>query len=177
MPPVIPRGNWIRWLPSLVLMALIYRLSSIPGPEIPFFGAWDFLVKKLGHAVGYGMLGVSYYYGLPPSWPRAVRWPLAWVLALGFALSDEFHQGFVHGRTASLSDVGFDIFGATLALIWGGGYRRYRGSRSAEADRNERSPTPPGGSRAVPPSAVYADPAEASQADPPAGDYSSSSKS
>lgn len=123
------RGTLIRWLPSLVLMAVIYRLSSIPGPDIPYFGAWDYVVKKLGHAFGYGLLGVSYYYGFPPGWPRAVRWPLAWAFSLAFAFSDEFHQSFVLGRTASLSDVGYDIFGATLALIWGGGYSRFRAVR------------------------------------------------
>ncbi len=128
MPPVIRRDHWMRWLPSLFLMAVIYGLSSIPGSDLPFFGSWDYLLKKLGHAAGYGMLGVSYYYGFPASWPRAVRWPLAWALSLGFAFSDEFHQRFVLGRTATLRDVGFDIFGATLALIWGGGYGRYSSS-------------------------------------------------
>lgn len=150
MPPVNPRGTLIRWLPSLVLMAAIYGLSSIPGPEVPFFGAWDYAIKKTGHAFGYGLLGVSYYYAFPPDWPRAVRWPLAWVLSLAFAFSDEFHQSFVLGRTSSLSDVGFDIFGATLALIWGGGYSRYRAVVG----------------QAQAPASGYADPAEASQADP-----------
>lgn len=122
MPPVIRRGSWIRWLPALVLMAVIFRLSAVPGTELPYFGAWDYALKKTGHALGYGLLGVSYYYGMPPAWPRRLRWPLAWALTLAFALSDEFHQSFVLGRTSSLGDVGFDIFGATLALIWGAGY-------------------------------------------------------
>lgn len=166
MPPVIDRGSWLRWVPSLVLMGLIFLLSSIPGTAVPFFGAWDFAIKKLGHTAGYGLLGISYYYGFPPSWPRAVRWPLAWVLSLGFAFSDEFHQNFVLGRTAALSDVGFDVFGATLALIWGGGYSRYRRVRQA-ANQQVQEPLP----RIDPsqPNLVdqeYADPAEASQADP-----------
>lgn len=122
MPAVFRRENLIRWLPSLVLMAVIYRLSSIPGQDLPSFGALDFVVKKSSHALGYGLLGVSYYHGLPPSWPRAIRWPIAWALTLAFSLSDEFHQSFVLGRTATLRDVGFDTFGATLFLIWGAGY-------------------------------------------------------
>ena len=122
MPPVVEMRNWIPWLPPLAFMAVIFRLSAIPGPDLPFFGEWDFIIKKAGHAIGFGLLGVSYYHALPPRLPRAARWSLAWIMALGFAVSDELHQTFVVGRTASLRDIGIDAFGATLFLIWGSGY-------------------------------------------------------
>jgi hypothetical protein len=43
----------------------------------------------------------------------------AWLLALLYACSDEFHQIFVAGRHASLLDVGIDAIGAAIALaVW-----------------------------------------------------------
>jgi hypothetical protein len=120
----------IRWLPALALMSIIFLLSSIPGSEIPYFGAWDFVVKKAAHSIGFGLLGVSYYHALSPGLPRGARWGLAWVMALGFALSDEFHQSFVAGRTPAPRDVGYDILGATLFLIWGAGYSPPSSERS-----------------------------------------------
>jgi VanZ family protein len=42
-------------------------------------------------------------------------------LALGFtvlyAMTDEFHQGFVAGRHPSLVDVGIDATGALIAVV------------------------------------------------------------
>ena len=33
-----------------------------------------------------------------------------------FAISDEFHQSFVPGRSASLMDIGLDLLGIVLGL-------------------------------------------------------------
>jgi VanZ family protein len=45
------------------------------------------------------------------------RYLLAWLLALIFSATDEFHQSFVPGRHASAFDVlVFDNFGAAFAL-------------------------------------------------------------
>jgi len=37
---------------------------------------------------------------------------------LGYALSDEFHQSFVPVRSASLIDVGIDLLGAVVGLVY-----------------------------------------------------------
>ncbi len=95
-------------------MVAIFALSSIPSEEMPSFGFWDTLVKKGGHAVGYGILALSYWYAM--KWEKKHAW-LAFLLAVLYALSDEFHQSFVPGRTPSLLDaLGFDAGGALLAL-------------------------------------------------------------
>jgi VanZ family protein len=39
------------------------------------------------------------------------------LFGLAFALSDEYHQSFVLGRTAKLMDVGFDSIGMFLAYL------------------------------------------------------------
>jgi len=112
----------LRWIPALVMMSAIFVLSALPASRIPTFGPYDVYFKKVGHAIGYGLLSVSYYYALPTRLPRFVRWWMALGLSLGFALSDEFHQSFVTGRTASLRDAAIDVLGAFLALLLGAGY-------------------------------------------------------
>jgi hypothetical protein len=112
----------LRWIPSLVMMLLIFFFSSRTASQIPYFGALDVLFKKSAHAIGYGMLGLSYYYALPKSLSIRYRWIMAWMMAILFAMSDEFHQSFVAGRTSSVSDVLIDSAGAGLALIFGAGY-------------------------------------------------------
>ena len=52
----------LRWLPAVVMMAIIFLLSSLPSERIPYYGAVDTIIKKGGHAIGYGLLGLSYYY-------------------------------------------------------------------------------------------------------------------
>lgn len=105
-----------RWLPSLLIMVAIFSLSSLPAARIPFFGDYDFLVKKGSHALGYAMLGVAYFIALPPRLSTGYRWLLALIMAALFALSDEFHQSFVEGRTSTLRDVLIDTGGAAVAL-------------------------------------------------------------
>jgi len=104
-----------RWLPALVLMAAIFTFSSIPSSDLPDYGFWDSLVKKGGHAAGYALLAFSYWY-----WMRfdpQKGW-LAWLLAVLYAASDEFHQFFTAGRHPSLLDVViYDNLGALLAVL------------------------------------------------------------
>lgn len=96
-------------------MIIIFGLSSIPSQEMPKFGVFDFSIKKLGHALGYGLLALSYQHGL--GWRRP--W-LAWMMAVAYAATDEFHQSLVPGRNPSLVDVLlFDNLGA-LTGLWAG---------------------------------------------------------
>jgi VanZ family protein len=120
----------IRWLPALVIMGLIFVFSSLPSDKIPYYGGFDYVVKKGGHALGYGLLGLSYYYALPRSLSRIYRWILALIMVILFALSDEYHQSFVQGRNSSLGDVAIDTLGAIIALFLGAGYSSNSRSRS-----------------------------------------------
>lgn len=102
------------WLPAILIMATIFVLSSIPSKAMPVFGTWDTIVKKGGHMLGYGLLAVSYWYG----WGLKKRhWWMAFILAVVYALSDEFHQSFVPGRHPSLVDaLVIDAGGAAIGL-------------------------------------------------------------
>ena len=54
----------LRWFPGVLLMSVIFIFSSIPSKEMPSFGSWDVLVKKGGHAIGYGLLALSFWYAM-----------------------------------------------------------------------------------------------------------------
>ena len=49
------------------------------------------------------------------AWRRPWAWAL--VLAVLYAVTDEFHQGFVAGRHESALDVGIDAAGALIAVV------------------------------------------------------------
>lgn len=107
-----------RWLLPTSLMAVIFFFSSIPSAEMPYFSVLDFLVKKGGHALGYGLLALAYRRALDDSNRQPKQTYLyAWLLAGLYAAGDEFHQSFVPGRHPSGWDVLIDNLGAAAALL------------------------------------------------------------
>ena len=113
-------GLLARWSPALAVMAVIFLASATPGEDLPNAGAFDLLLKKGGHFLGYALLGAAYLRGL--AWRRgpALRdVGMAILLALFYAASDEVHQGFTPGRTPAVSDVLLDGVGAAVgAAAW-----------------------------------------------------------
>lgn len=102
-----------RWLPALLMMLAIFAFSSRADNELPNFGGWDYFVKKIAHGIGYGLLAMSYLRALPKR-----NYFLAWFLAVLYSATDEFHQSFVPGRHAAITDVlVFDNLGAMIALF------------------------------------------------------------
>lgn len=105
-------------------MLAIFLVSAQPASSLPSFDWADRLVKKAGHVMGYALLATAYWWGLRF---RREKWPLAWLLAVVYAITDEFHQSFVPGRFASIWDVLiFDNFGALISLLLLGLYKRQR---------------------------------------------------
>jgi VanZ family protein len=119
-----------RWLPALIVMIVIFLFSSQPSGNLPYFDWADAIVKKGGHMVGYALLAMSYWLGF--GWDRKKR-PLAWLFAVLYAMTDEFHQSFVSGRHPSIWDVLiFDNLGALISLWLTGLYnKRKRPDESA----------------------------------------------
>ncbi len=112
----------LHWLPSVAVMAAIFGLSSIPSQELPSFGLLDLVVKKGAHMLGYGLLALTFWYGLHLD---KRLWWLALSLAVLYAISDEYHQSFVPGRHPTWVDVFiFDGGGASLALLAVSGIRK-----------------------------------------------------
>jgi VanZ family protein len=103
------------------------------------------VIRKCGHFVEYFVLSLLILRGLRGG-RREMR--LAWIIAAvvlvaGHASLDEFHQSFVPGRTAAVSDVLLDTTGgaaaqaiAALLLLWG----HVRGKQSDERERDVEAP-------------------------------------
>ena len=109
-------NGWVkRWLPALIVMAMIFLASSIPSDKMPKVGEFDFEAKKAGHMLGYALLWLSLVHGVNK--PVGKSYWLAAVGCLLYALTDEYHQSFVPGRNATLFDVGIDMIGVLISSI------------------------------------------------------------
>lgn len=140
-----------RWAGVALWMGLIFWLSSDPdsganssrllGPVIRFFAPglpeetmWRiiFVCRKAAHFVAFGTLAWLLWRALErPGDAGRWRWSRAgWALALTvlYAMSDEWHQGWVPPRQPSAWDVALDTAGAAsaLAATWGWGRWRRR---------------------------------------------------
>ncbi|MDD5347235.1 MAG: VanZ family protein [Candidatus Omnitrophica bacterium] len=105
------------WLPVVLWMTGIFVSSSVPGEDIPFlFPQQDVLY----HGIIYVILGLFLYRALHRSLPRMSWRMLVLVAALCatlFGVSDELHQTFVSGRTATLKDLIVDFAGSFLGAF------------------------------------------------------------
>lgn len=122
-------GLWILWC------GLIYYVSAHPAftgehtahviqqaAPTPVRGrpglvqALNVAVRKSGHLLGFAVLGALSLAAVS-AWPRPPRGALwAWILATLYAVTDEWHQAYVPGRTGTLRDVVLDAAGAALGV-------------------------------------------------------------
>lgn len=104
----------LRWTAALGWMAVIFGLSAqstFPLPHAP----WDNLYDVAGHLGVYAVLAVLLRWALAEAGVRrAGLW--AFVLAVLYGISDEFHQSFVPGRYPDIFDIATDAAGAWAAL-------------------------------------------------------------
>ena len=104
-----------KWIPALIIMAFIFLASSIPADRMPNVGILDLPIKKGGHFTGYALLALGFLRGMQNGKSRNVF--LVILLCGLYAVSDEFHQSFVSGRTPSSIDVGIDLLGSSFGLM------------------------------------------------------------
>lgn len=106
-----------RWLPPVVWMGLIFVVSAQPSlPSVP--GRWDLLLKKTMHVAAYAILTWLYFRALRGWWSDDARVRFAGVaLAIAYAVSDEYHQTYVPGRSGSWIDVVIDSVGVLSATL------------------------------------------------------------
>jgi VanZ family protein len=130
----------LTWICTLIWMGIIFYLSSQPATQSahlstgvkngllsflkPFapdienmeiFGL-DFYIRKNAHFIAYFILGSLTISSLFQS---EVKKPvnLALIICVFFAVSDEFHQLFVPGRSGQFQDVLIDGAGAILGVL------------------------------------------------------------
>ncbi len=107
------------WAPPLLWMALIFYGSAQPTLPSLSDSMLDSLVKYGAHFVEYAVLALLWYRALYSRFPHPKILPLAFLITAGYALSDEFHQSFVPGRSATWQDIAVDVIGgASALLVW-----------------------------------------------------------
>ncbi len=136
--------RWARikyWIPAIVAAALISIFSTryftpeetegvilpilhwfLPDASRAYLLHLHSGIRKLSHVAEFAVFSVTVFRALRG--PRA-GWRLNWALltfliAVSYAVVDEFHQSHVPLRHASAADVGIDTLGAVLAqlVVW-----------------------------------------------------------
>ncbi len=99
-----------RWTPLFVWVGVILTSTSIPNVSTPGPAGMD----KLGHLLLYGVLGMLTVRAL---WDagQPLRTLVTSLAAIAvFAAIDEWHQGFIPGRSTDFADWVADVAGALL---------------------------------------------------------------
>jgi VanZ family protein len=103
------------WAPVVLWAAVIFALSSVSDLGTGL-GTWDLVLRKVGHAAEFAVLGALLLRALRDEW-------VALAAGIAYAVTDEVHQHFVPGRVGAPVDVAIDAVGVGLGvLLW----RRYR---------------------------------------------------
>ncbi len=74
---------------------------------------------QAGHSLAYLILSLTLVWGKTSGFAKELTAPgalLLWIVAVLYGMSDEFHQGFVVGRTPALADLLADSFGALMGI-------------------------------------------------------------
>lgn len=134
------------FIPVIVMMVMIFLFSAKPAVESnetstpiakalvniwdSFFGFkneiqrldWlnyaNFIVRKTAHVTEYLLLAICMSW---PLWMRMFRRRklvgTAILCSVLYAITDEFHQLFIEGRSGSLKDVGIDSIGCIIGSL------------------------------------------------------------
>lgn len=114
----------LRWTAVAAWMAVIFFLSA--QPHLPDLAPGLPGVEEIGgHLLAYGVLAVLFWWALRGT---GTRTPATWALlaAILYGATDELHQHFVPGRTATVEDLLVDLIGASLGLLLVNGWRLRR---------------------------------------------------
>ena len=110
----------LRIIPSILVMTGLFTLSALPGHD-PFLNSVFLLSDKMEHLIAYFILGVSVCIWIPSQrWfakPLRCAAPILLICTL-FAISDEYHQSFVPGRSGNdLGDLIANFIGSFFSPI------------------------------------------------------------
>ncbi len=93
------------------------NLSTIEQNKI--FTNTSYIIRKLAHYSEYAVLGALLFLAVSRFTDRqSIQLGVSSVLGILYALSDEFHQSFVGGRSPMLKDVLIDSFGLLTMLFF-----------------------------------------------------------
>lgn len=115
----------------LLWMLLIFFLSSLDSNEsskqsglivnilsnilhINNIEALSIIIRKIAHLSEYFILGLLVYNMISKYKKRTY---IAVIICILYAISDEFHQSFIPGRSCQTLDIAIDIIGSNLGIL------------------------------------------------------------
>jgi VanZ family protein len=104
------------WLPPVLLMGLIFFLSAQPSLDSGL-GLVDLIGRKLIHFTAYALLCFLWWRALTTVTSQRPAVVAALVVASAYAITDEYHQSLVEGRSGNPLDWGIDTAGAALVAL------------------------------------------------------------
>ncbi len=113
----IDRSGLSAWLAVLLWCGMIFYLSGVPSLRTELPNQWDFVLRKLAHITEYAVLVFLFFRADARSASPRRALASAALFAFAFALTDEYHQTFVLGRSGNLTDVCIDSLGVLLAVL------------------------------------------------------------
>jgi len=88
---------YVRFIPMVCIMGIIFYLSHQPGDFVQFHQFPG--IDKLAHVMAYGCLAAAFLYSLQPfthSNNRSVIAIIVILFCISWGMSDEFHQSFMN---------------------------------------------------------------------------------
>ncbi len=128
------KWRWFRWALVVLWCIQIFYFTALPvyndehtrgfltklltdilpnHDKAVWIGIIDYLVRKSAHITVFGILALLFKLAIEN---RPKSYIYSWVFTAFYAATDEYHQSFVHGRTASIFDCLYDAAGALLFL-------------------------------------------------------------
>lgn len=108
------------WLPLVTWMLVIFFFSNRPTGTASAFDPLDFVIKKTAHLTEYAFLTILLFRAIYQAWNYKFKleflenWSI--VFCFLYAVSDEWHQSFIGGRTATIRDILIDFIGIMIGV-------------------------------------------------------------
>ncbi|RMF04443.1 MAG: VanZ family protein [Bacteroidetes bacterium] len=115
---MLPATHYKNWFPTILWMILIFIVSSIPSLKVTNNSVLQNLINNLGHFTEYAVLTLLTRRSLKLQGTQDHLSFRSFSFSFLYALSDEFHQHFVPGRTMDPHDLLFDALGSLIALLF-----------------------------------------------------------
>lgn len=136
--------KWVFWILTVLIMVMIFLFSAQEAvksqktsenftkkvlsvsknfkelPEIQqnmVVEKVQFSVRKAAHFSVYTLLGISLLSAMQLSFKKRFLWLYSYVIATFYAVTDEFHQLFVIGRSCRVGDMFIDSMGALSGIL------------------------------------------------------------
>ena len=107
----------VKLLAVFLWCAVIYYLSSIPSLKSDLPNQWDLIFRKVAHITEYAILTFLFFHASSKNlnYKKAISYSA--LFSITYALTDEYHQLFVFGRSGNLGDILIDSLGIFLAVF------------------------------------------------------------